>query len=132
MSEPAKVITEFEAAFRDGYGLGYEQGASDASKFECGGGNTHKLTQNKNEDSAWETSETKSKHDPAKVTFAPGQRVHYVSHAGATPENGIVKCLHPHNDKIVFVVYACDGNWDKYQNYTGCSTTVTELKEGWV
>lgn len=57
-----------------------------------------------------------------------GMRVHYVPRIGA-PENGIVKSF---NDRVAWVVYHCDGNWDRYANYTGASTVLEDLREGWV
>jgi hypothetical protein len=63
--------------------------------------------------------------------FQPGQRVHYKPSFGE-PENGIVKLVHPHNPRTVFVVYKCGGNWDSYQNYTAASTNVADLRDGWV
>lgn len=63
--------------------------------------------------------------------FKVGERVHYVDGSGKT-ENGIVKSKHPSSANVVFVVYACDGNWDHYQRYTGCSTQVSDLRKGWV
>jgi len=38
---------------------------------------------------------------------------------GFKEEIGLIKSW---NDKFIFVVYHCDGNWDKYQDYTGCAT----------
>ena len=31
------------------------------------------------------------------------------------------------NDKWIFVVYKCDGNWDKFKDYTGCATDSSGL-----
>ena len=33
------------------------------------------------------------------------------------------------NEKHVFVVYQCDGNWDRYEDYTGCATNMRDLKK---
>ena len=55
-----------------------------------------------------------------------GQPVHYDDGYGK-PQNGIVKS-HSFDSDCVFVVYHC-GN---YQNYTGASTQVKDLKEGWI
>lgn len=65
------------------------------------------------------------------MTLTPGSKVHYVSF-GKPPENGIVKALNLRDPKTVFVVYHCDGNWDRYQNYTAASTRIEDLREGWV
>ena len=43
---------------------------------------------------------------------------------GAT-EKGRIKSW---NDKFIFVVYRCAGEWDKYQNYTGCATKPEDLR----
>ena len=32
------------------------------------------------------------------------------------------------NDIFVFVVYNCDNNWDKFQDYTGCATKPEDLE----
>ena len=32
------------------------------------------------------------------------------------------------NDKWVFVVFHCDGNWDNYRDYTGCACDPGDLK----
>ena len=32
------------------------------------------------------------------------------------------------NDKYVFVVYHCDSQWDKYEQYTGCATRPEDLR----
>ena len=53
-----------------------------------------------------------------------GRWVSYVPHAGAKLQKGRIKGW---NDKWVFVVYNCGGEWDKYQNYTGCATDPLEL-----
>ena len=43
-------------------------------------------------------------------------------------ENGIVKKV---TENGVFVVYNCDNNWDKYQDYTAALTRPQDLKMGW-
>lgn len=62
--------------------------------------------------------------------FEVGERVHYVPAVGS-PENGIVKSVHP-GGRTCAVVYKCNGDWANYQNYTGCSTLVIDLRKGWV
>ena len=32
------------------------------------------------------------------------------------------------NDKYVFVVYHCDGNWDDFHNYTAAATSPDDLE----
>lgn len=63
--------------------------------------------------------------------FSPGDKVHYIAHAGADPQNGIVKSLHPNLSSIVFVVYKCNNDWSNYRNYTAAATSVEEIKKGW-
>jgi len=29
---------------------------------------------------------------------------------------------------FIFVVYKCDNNWDRFEDYTGCATTENDLK----
>lgn len=31
------------------------------------------------------------------------------------------------NDKFIFVVYKCNYEWDKFQDYTGCATDPNDL-----
>mgnify|MGYP000878768508 CR=1 FL=1 len=60
--------------------------------------------------------------------FEPGDKVTYV-----TPykfEYGIVKRVS--DAEHTFVVYNCDDNWDKYQEYTAARTRNTDLKRGWI
>ncbi len=40
------------------------------------------------------------------------------------PEKGKIKSW---NDKFIFVVYKCDNNWDRFQDYTGCATEPKDL-----
>jgi hypothetical protein len=32
------------------------------------------------------------------------------------------------NDKFIFVVYKCDGQWDRFQDFTGCATNPKDLR----
>jgi hypothetical protein len=32
------------------------------------------------------------------------------------------------NDKFIFVVYKCDNQWDRFQDFTGCATEPKDLK----
>jgi len=32
------------------------------------------------------------------------------------------------NDKYIFVVYKCDGQWDRFQDFTGCVTLPEDLE----
>jgi len=44
------------------------------------------------------------------------------------PENGIVKEV---RGDTIFVVYNCNGEWDRYQDFTGCATNIKDLEKGW-
>jgi hypothetical protein len=59
-----------------------------------------------------------------------GAKVYYTSPHG-TKENGIVKSLND-SKTAAFVVYQCNGEWDKYFNYTGQHTNINDLEFGWV
>lgn len=59
--------------------------------------------------------------------FKPGDLVTYVSHNKI--EHGRVKSLS--DDKHVFVVYNCAGDWDHYEEYTAARTEVADLLDGW-
>lgn len=57
-----------------------------------------------------------------------GEKVTYI-----TPfkkEHGIIKSLS--DEKHVFVVYNCGGDWDNYQGYTGARTETKDLVLGWL
>lgn len=41
------------------------------------------------------------------------------------PEKGRIKSW---NDKFIFVVYKCDSQWDRFQDFTGCATNPEDLK----
>ncbi len=62
----------------------------------------------------------------------PGDKVTYLAHVGSKYEHGIVKSRHPTDSLRVFVVYKCGGNWDRYQDYTGCLTCTDSLEHGWL
>lgn len=65
-------------------------------------------------------------------TLKPGDKVSYLARPGAQYEHGVVKSLHPTNQRMVFVVYKCNGNWANYQNYTAACTDTDSLMEGWL
>lgn len=54
-----------------------------------------------------------------KVTYNPGYK----------KENGIIKSIS--DDKHVFVVYNCGGDWNNYKNYTAARTRIEDLTIGW-
>ena len=56
-----------------------------------------------------------------------GMKVHYSPKHGRI-ENGIIKS---HNTHTAFVVYKCNGDWAHYQDYTGVSTNISDLRKGW-
>lgn len=62
----------------------------------------------------------------------PGDRVTYLAFPGSKYEHGIVKSIHPTNPQLVFVVYRCGGNWDRYADYTAAATDVASLEHGWL
>lgn len=64
----------------------------------------------------------------AEIKF--GTKVHYTSPHG-TKENGIVKSLND-SKTTAWVVYHCNGEWDKFYNYTGAATNIKDLNYGWV
>jgi phospholipase C len=56
-----------------------------------------------------------------------GDKVTYLSRWNA--EHGIIKSLS--DDEHVFVVYHCDGDWDRYDDYTAARTRTSDLVLGW-
>ena len=40
------------------------------------------------------------------------------------PEKGKIKSW---NDKFIFVVYKCDDQWQRFEEYTGCATNPEDL-----
>lgn len=62
------------------------------------------------------------------VNLNKGDKVTYCPAHGAK-EKGIVKEV---RDKIAFVVYHCDNEWDRYEEYTGAATNISDLKLGWM
>ena len=64
-------------------------------------------------------------------TLKVGDRVNYIGHEGATPENGMVKEIPNHTNTEVRVVYYCAGEWDNFMNYTSQLTPINKLELGW-
>ena len=63
-----------------------------------------------------------------------GDEVHYQPEhylAEDEWENGIVKEIRDSNMISVWVVYNCAGNWDRYRDYTGALTNLSDLNLGW-
>jgi hypothetical protein len=63
-----------------------------------------------------------------KEDIRVGQSVHYAPEH-ALKENGVVKSITDHG---VFVVYNCNGEWHRYQEFTGANTNPRDLRPGWV
>ena len=64
-----------------------------------------------------------------------GDKVHYIPFKGCDEgliENGIVKEIPRHTNEAVRVVYHCDGQWDRYWDYTSALTYIGQLTPGWV
>jgi hypothetical protein len=53
-----------------------------------------------------------------------GKWVLYTAMHGTT-EKGRIKSW---NDKFIFVVYKCNGEWDRFQDFTGCATDPKDLR----
>ena len=63
-----------------------------------------------------------------------GQRVRYqpAHYADHEAENGIIKDIRAGLADRVWVVYKCDGNWGRYEEYTGELTMLDQLRVGWL
>ena len=59
-----------------------------------------------------------------------GDKVHYQPSRGKL-ENGMIKEIREDKMDGVWVVYNCLGDWENYQNYTGCNTNLRDLRMGW-
>lgn len=46
-------------------------------------------------------------------------------------ENGIVKEVPDHRNDAVRVVYNCNEEWDRYEEYTSAMTRIEDLFYGW-
>jgi hypothetical protein len=62
--------------------------------------------------------------EPMKV----GDYVHYTPSAGPE-ENGRIKSI---NGDSASVVYKCNGEWERYEEYTGSRTEMSMLSLGWI
>ena len=62
-----------------------------------------------------------------------GDKVRYTpQHWGIDEwENGIIKEIPEHTPTAVRVVYHCDERWDRYMDYTGALTNISDLRIGW-
>lgn len=61
------------------------------------------------------------------VKYEIGEKVTF--HCNGTKSKGIVKAIS--DQKNVFVVYSCNGDWEHYYNYTGEKTDIGYLTKGW-
>lgn len=66
------------------------------------------------------------------ATLNIGDKVHYIGHEGAKPENGMVKEIPDNTNTEVRVVYHCAGEWDNFMDYTSQLTPINKLKMGWI
>ena len=61
-----------------------------------------------------------------------GRKVHYQSqHNEDKWKNGIVKEARSGRNDGVWVVYHCDGKWDRFVEYTSAFTDLEDIKLGW-
>lgn len=60
-----------------------------------------------------------------------GDRVHYIGHLGAIPENGMVKEIPDHTRTSIRVVYNCGGEWGRFKEFTSAMTPIDTLYDGW-
>lgn len=63
--------------------------------------------------------------------FKPGDKVRYIPFPNCKAEdheNGIVFSV---DGDRVFVVYNCNGQWNKYKDYPAVQTPTYSLKHGW-
>lgn len=58
-----------------------------------------------------------------------GSRVTYINYNGSK-EHGIVKSHGGNN--VIFVVYKCNGEWNRYKDFTAAATDIDNLVEGWI
>lgn len=62
------------------------------------------------------------------VKYEIGEKVTFHCDNG-TKSRGIVKAIS--DQKNVFVVYSCNGDWEHYSDYTGQRTDIGYLTKGW-
>jgi hypothetical protein len=53
-----------------------------------------------------------------------GRWVEYRDRFDSKPDQGRIKSW---NQKFIFVVYRCAGNWDQFEKYTGVATNPSDL-----
>lgn len=57
-----------------------------------------------------------------------GDYVHYTPDHGPK-ENGRIKFM---GREFASVVYKCNGEWERFEEYTGARTELTKLSRGWI
>ena len=61
-----------------------------------------------------------------------GRKVHYQSQYNEDKwKNGIVKEARSGRNDGVWIVYLCDGKWDRFVEYTSAFTDLEDIKLGW-
>ena len=69
----------------------------------------------------------------SRPRFKVGDKVRYQpSHYDENKwENGIVKEIPTNATYYIRVVYHCNNEWKRYQDYTSAMTSLNDLKKGW-
>lgn len=70
--------------------------------------------------------------DIAKLKI--GDKVHYIPFKGCDEseyENGMIKEIPDHTNTAVRVVYKCNGEWDRFKDYTSQLTNLNQIGLGW-
>lgn len=62
--------------------------------------------------------------------FSVGEKVTYINIG--VKEHGIVKEIPEHTTTEIRVVYRCNNEWFRYQDYTSQLTPIKYLQKGWV
>ncbi len=57
-----------------------------------------------------------------------GSYCHY-SPAHGNKENGRIKSI---GNEYAFVVFSCNNEWDRYEDYTGQRVAISDLRPGWI
>jgi hypothetical protein len=67
------------------------------------------------------------------ATLKIGQKVHYQPkhYKEDQWENGMIKEIPDHTNNAIRVVFHCNGDWNKFQDYTSQLTNLNDLKSGW-
>ena len=63
-------------------------------------------------------------HLPDLTPADVGRWVVYKDRFDSKPDVGRIKSW---NQKFIFIVYRCDGNWDQFEKYTGVATDPADL-----